>query len=455
MNGSKSKFSAIFRAHWPLVAVAVFWISVGVANVAGLVPEPSFGFGFSASRDFCDFRSCYLGGVAAADGRWDELYPPELSGLPGTVRVSYPPALDMRDRGLSERVPPWLYPPPAAVLFLPLSVFRYPTAVRLAVAANFVLLLLLLHVVRSEMAERRCRSFLSDTLLVSIGCGYSAWLQFRALNLGFLLSLSLVLALRGLRKRRVAGPAAGTVLLGVTKGLSAVWAPLFLFERRWKTVAGCCLLGLALVGAAAAAGCGIGPYRVFLSVYLPAAGSFVPDFNDGLPFFLSRSVFPAVSHRLLASACHAVFFLLLAVVYACSFASCRRSRTVEETPGPVFSELSYVLAFLLYAAFNTVCWKHYRIHLLAFFPLFWGHVCRTGLLRAFMVALLAAEFLPVRLLLGFAVDRSPLPRIPGIGACFYALLIALGFTAFFRLLFRRRSPVFRHAQDPSEPSSRR
>lgn len=361
-----SRFGKTVRRFWPVAAVASFWLLIGGLNVSGVLDGRTFGIGFSTDSDFCDFRAMYMGGFAARKGLWTDLFPDDVSGLPQTVRIRYPEELDMRERGIRERVTPWLYPPPAAILFIPFSSFRYPLAAKIAVLTNGFFLLLLVHLARKEFSDLGCRTFVIDLLLVSVGCGYSAWLQFRSLNLGFPLAAAILLFLRGLRRGTAWTTAAGAVLLGVTKGFSAAWIPLLVLHKRWKTIGICVLLSFFLVAAAACLGCGLGPYASFLLVYAPATREFLPGFNDGIPRFLASLLFRNDPPAWFFAAVAFATVGALATVYLAAFAAMRRDGKNGQRVGTPL--LPYVSALLVSrhstpSVGNTtgsICWPFFR-----------------------------------------------------------------------------------------------
>ena len=362
-----------------------------------------------------DFECMFGAGVCARHGLWDDLYGGFSTGLP-----IHRPKFSQRARTKMDMLgchpaTAWLYPPPAAPLFIPATAFRFPVALRLSFLVNGVALLVLLSLVREEFQRADMANVWTGVLTVVLGVNVPVGFNFYEQNLSVYAAVAALLVLRGLRGRGTAASAASIVFLGVTKGLSAVWVPFLLAWRRWRLLSGCVLLSAVLLAVTAILGCPWSTYREFLTGIVPASrdvSRFSLIVNESLLRALDLSISPSTIWM------RAAALLPIPVVAALLVRSWRLHRTPGVSADVLADDEALCLAvsFLVFQAASGCCWKFYRVHVIAFIPLYIRLVVAT---RRRVDAIAFG--------LAMALLWIPKPDIPFAGLMAYAILVGLGF----------------------------
>jgi hypothetical protein len=313
---------------------------------------------------FQDFPQFYMGGVVARAGAWESLYPVPLPGItanPGLSEdgVAKPRYVQLRKE---RRVPDYtrpITPPPTQLLFLPFAWLEYRTAY-FAWAA--VLSLCVWGV--ALQAGRLYRILAGRTthwegiLAVLIVLSPTAARSIRITNVTPVVALCIgwivIACIRGDRFRT--GVA---IVLGATmKYATLVLLPVLLLGRRWRTLAGAAVVGLALVGVTVAVS-GVGPFREFATQIAPTLGRghLFPG-NQSLGAMLGRiEPWPAPPRTALAL----LKVAQLAMLGVIGLLFLRRPAAAWRDPVIVSAGAAALVSWLL--IFSPISWEHYPIFL--------------------------------------------------------------------------------------------
>lgn len=221
----------------------------------------------------------------------------------------------------------FVYPPPVAALFAPLSLLPYPVAAAAFIATSGVLFALGLRLL--GIRDWRCYAAALLSLPVQSGLKVGA--------LSPLLAFLLALVWRYRDRTAVAAPA--LALLVVSKLFLWPVALLFLFTRRFRT------FGLAAAGSAAAVVLSALPLGLGLLPTLPKLLNAVSHFESGFSFSLYAT------ELALGLPTAAAFALTLLVGGALLVASYRHSRHDESR--------SFRILVVAALALSPLVWSHY------------------------------------------------------------------------------------------------
>ena len=440
MNTKATKrFAAFAKSKWPIVFVGLFFASIEFFNATewvDRVPGAAVRAEIkkrSLSGD-CDFLALYIGGLCAAENHWESLYDRNSVWLAGRLR----------EKNAAKRyTSPWLYPPPAALLWAPFSRLDYPVAFSIWKLVNYGALILFLLVVDAGLSKLGTAGIGKDAIVLALGMGLPAQCALRSQNISILVATLLALALYS---RKGSGLAlwAATLLCGVTKALSVVWMPLFLKRNCRKFLAFILLAAAGMLAATWMLGCGSGTYAEFFRRGSYAKTTVYGTFaNEGFPKLLLRPFSDAkiqMPHTHLPGpvslTLNAVLFVSCCLVYLANW----RRRTGAEAsavqPEPEKQRvlgLSLFLLVALFQLFSTVCWDIYRIHLMAFVPVFLDVARKSALSKGlFAIGFVVLSFVPTSTNLYYHVGFLPWPEtlMAPVG---YACWIALAAVALRRI----------------------
>ena len=362
MNDRFKEPKLFFRRQWGLLAVLAFWTAVAVVNLADLAPSVQFrGIRFSGG----DFGQYYMGGVAANEGLWNELYPVDLATAPSPDKASVSPALAKalsdRNAGVSWK---YIYPPPLAVFLAPLDWFSHTVSQRVFTTLLFGAVVWFLVLFRRECDDWNLPPFLANLLVLLVGTGLPVSESVLMANATPFIALASVLALRSLRGNRTAGAVFSFALAGLFKGVSAVWVPVLFLRRRWKILLAGIVAGAAVLVLPHLLGAPLDLWTTFLRDVVPGSRKlyWVGDGNLGLPSLVAwlsgNGGLPAAAERILNVAQVAV----LVSAYALAWRAGRNGAARAEG-------LALFLATLVFQLFSPLCWPHYAFNVVGFLPL--------------------------------------------------------------------------------------
>ncbi len=421
LRGSRKRLFA----YWPVLGVALFWTTVAVLNFTDRMPH-DLPASVNFANAFTDFDALFAGGLVALEKEWSGLYGQDVPLKGNSITRPHPSsshASAIARRGGQYRAA-WLYPPPAAVLFAPLAVFRYITAQRIWIVMNGIALLVLLCLVTRELQDVSASPIVSSVLILLLGISFPVGANFNTQNLSIFFAIAIMAALFGIQQGENWGPALATVFLGVTKGFSIVWIPVFLAFHQWRILLRCIVVSFLLIGVATALGCGWSPYHVFLNEVIPAVRSGHFPVSDAFPSVLCK-LYPDFSNaiRLFLNCCWGVgsVFLYVTLLLAQRATACEHDLQTKD-----LECLALMLSVLMFQAFSDVSWVFYRVHIIAFVPLLYrlGRHVRNVLIQGAIVCAMCLIWFPI-------------PFVRHSGAIGLFLLILLGFVLYMKIVLHQ------------------
>lgn len=411
------RFFDFVRSKWPIVFVGLFFASIEFFNAAewgDRVPGAAVRAEIkkrSLSGD-CDFLALYIGGLCAAENHWESLYDRNSAWLVGRLR----------EKNAAKRyTSPWLYPPPAALLWTPFSRLDYPVAFSIWKLVNYGALILFLLVVDAGLSKLGMAGIKKNAIVLALGMGLPVQCALKSQNISILVATLLALALYSEKGAGLALCAA-TLLCGVTKALSVVWMPLFLKRNYRKYLPFVLLASAGMLVATWLLGCGVEAYSEFFRRGSYAKTTVYGTFaNEGLPKLLLRPFSDAkiqMPHMHLPGSVsltlNVILFVCCCLVYLANWRCQSDSEATAMRPVTEKRRVLGLSLFLLVAAFqlfSTVCWDIYRIHLMAFVPILLDATRKSVLSKClFAIGFVVLSFVPTSTNLYYHVDYLPWPE---------------------------------------------
>jgi len=355
--------------------------------IAGLIFLLVTQFGKLAWYDYThrtntlDFPQYYMGGVIARSGAWDSLYPVPIPGsnvnagylLGSTMRPRYVQLADQYHVDVSRNVPRFIQPPPAALLFVPLTLFP------MRVSLYFWAMLLTLSCWGISLhAATIYEACAADAAVHTPSSSAGRWLAPRLGGLLILLICVSPLVHRGVREFNVNpilgyliglvvvclirrhGPIAPAYFFAaLMKMTPAVLGPLFLAMRRWRDIAICIALTIGVFGISVAI-MGTGPFVVFWRDVLPTLSiSTINNVNESiyptLVQLLGRQDLPPLALAALKIVQWSLFVLIMVAIF-------RKPQRHWEAPANVAAAALALMSWAL--LFSPICWDHYVLLLM-------------------------------------------------------------------------------------------
>jgi Glycosyltransferase family 87 len=334
------------RLRW----AAVLWLAISIAVGFIWWPTPP------------DFPQFYMGGLMARLSEWESLYPIPWSDVenPGIYSDPKPGDLALRESYYVPNYTRFMLPPPAALLFVPLSLLPYRWAgwvwVAVLTACTWGVAYYAGWLYRAFSGKPSpWEGVLTLLVVVSPMVCRAIRVQNSTPVIALMFAFTMADLLRSDR-----GRAGAAILLGaLLKYATLALLPLLVAMRRWRALGGLALFGLA-TSAISLAVMGTEPFETFVrdiaptldrpSAYLgnqSLTGLLVRLHGPGAP--LPRSVtLPLAAAQLLALAA------TLALIF-------RRRWEDWREPRYIFAAAAALLTWLL--IFSPIAWEHYPIFL--------------------------------------------------------------------------------------------
>ncbi|MGH7178463.1 MAG: glycosyltransferase family 87 protein [Tepidisphaeraceae bacterium] len=388
-----------------------------------------------------DFNQFYMASLIARHGYWDELYPvprPLSTKNPGDPGDSdwRPRAAELQRLHTPGDWVRFMQPPPMAVLVYPLSLLSFDRAhliwtifgalagwgIALQAGTIFTMLL---------GRQTRGRG------LVVLLTGLSV-LMYRAVRVGNISTeLGWLIGCATIELIRRDGPrgAAAIALAGTIKYVGAVFFPVAIAMRRWRTLvwtialgAGLLLLTFGVVG--------FGPFRVFAIEIAPTLGrSLLHPANQSAEGFLLR-LWDATSLPHVPKLAFSIARLLVLVgVLALIF---RVPRDAWRDPARVFAALAALVSWML--IFSPIFWDHYHVQLCPFWGWLIWEATRSRIRAILATFAIAMAWIPMAVV-------HPLPE-PINSHQLWAACIMMGL-AMSRLAWHRDFPINEQLNSPN------
>ena len=383
LSQSLHVFAAPMSRHPAVVAFCAIWIVLYYLNFFSTVKLPG-----GLIADGIDFDQYYAGGVVAAKGMWHDLYPKDIpqdcgpmDGVLGeTLRT------ELSRRGANTRMK-WIFPPPLALAFAPLSLFRFKVAWIVHVCFMILFGAILLSMVeRSFMRSGfswRTAQVLTFAMSVSMGMRDAM----TTANITCVVGIGTALALSGMMERRDGRTVLGFMLPGLAKGTSAFWVPLLFLKRSRRTLVVGALSGFAIIVVGYCSGIRLDQYEEFRSILSSGRGTLYQlAGNVGIPATIStlaKSAFPFSTILKITSVASLSIFAL-----TCGLAFRRSARN-----DPRILPLFLVVSLVLFNFFSNICWSHYSTHFFPLVPICLA-ICKPRNRFLFIVALFPFLFDP-------------------------------------------------------------
>jgi hypothetical protein len=366
-----------------------------------------------------DFVQFYTTGLIDRVGAWDSLYPlpiPRSIHNAGTWRdaTAKPRAARIASEDGVDFIPYYfILPPPAAMLFWPMGYFDGRTAHRLWLLAS--VLAGWATAVQAGIILQRCAGRPSrwvGLLTLLIAAMPAMRRAVLVANLTPMISATIGWAVLSLMsEEQPLGTAAAIVLGMMTKYASAMFLPIALAQRRWRTIGWTAAIFIAWLAMALAI-MGRGPFVEFASAIAPTLGrSHEQADNICLAGVLLHALhgLPPLPAAILTP----LAILRLLVLGAILLPMVRLEPKRMREPAAVGAAAISLLAWLLF--FSPVAWSHYLIYLC---PLWGWLACPTGKNQWQRIMAWIAIALVV-----LSPDQMPAPAIDPWGV---HLLLSLG-----------------------------
>jgi hypothetical protein len=345
-----------------------------------------------------DFSQYYMGGMIARTGAWDSLYPIPVGN--NHFNVGYPQGSILRPRyaqiadqvGISRDEFRFAQPPPAALLYLPLTLFSVHTSLYV-----WTLLLTLAswgislqaaaiydacaagQLVRNPLGGHRVIDRLDGWLILFICFSPLVHHCVREFNISPIIGFLVGMAVVGLiRRNGWSGP--GFFFASLLKITPLVLGPLYLAMRRWGAIAACAVLGVVVLAISIGV-MGNGPFLVFWRDVMPSLGNVaMVNHNKALypticQFLVRQSLPPAAILVL-----KIIQWGLLAVIIVAMF---RKPMRYWHQAANVGAGAAALIAWIL--LFAPICWDHYVMMLM---PM-WGWLALRAMRSRWSLLLVA------------------------------------------------------------------
>ena len=351
---------------WGLFLAAAFWICILLINVFHLFPDIQFrGVRYSGG----DFEQYYATGVAAAEGLWDVAYPDsayfERGKRPATAPYRPKMQAELKRRG-ADTTTKNIYPPPTAILFVPLALWDFEKAEMFFLAIMGLSVVVFLVLLSRECAEVGLPNWLSGIFIAVVGTGLPLVESVLIGNVTVLIGIACLLALRGIRKGKTPQTIIGFAIAGLTKGFSVSWVPALFIWKRWRVIVWGASIAAVLVAIPVALSGGCEVYREYFTDVLPISrGNLyrIGDGNCGLPSFVAW-VFKWPQLPSSVSRCFTAIHLgLVCSAYCAAWkaSKCRENIVAAQS-------LAIFVATTVFQTFSTVCWPHYAVNVIPCLP---------------------------------------------------------------------------------------
>ncbi|MBC8106378.1 MAG: DUF2029 domain-containing protein [Anaerolineae bacterium] len=347
-----------------------------------------------------DFDQYYMGGVIARHGAWTDLYPIPRAGMnPGepensTMRPRY--AELARQYGFDELGggTRYMQPPPFALLLVPLTFLP----IRIAHALWIVLLCFATWGIarQSARAYALCAGridFVPGLIILFICVSLQAHRWTRVGNMSAMIGwLVGYIGLSIASDRQGVRPAIAMVIAGLAKYVSAIFVPIHVAARHWRTLIWTLAIGSAFVLLTLPI-TGVQPYRTFATEIAPTLGRpVIRDQNVSVTAFLHRvldvDVLPPSALVGLRVARLVLLLIILVALFSKPF-------TVWRIPARACAASVAMLCWLL--MFSPILWEHYFAYLAPFY----GWMIFEALHARGRAALLISPAVAVALLLAW------------------------------------------------------
>lgn len=349
-----------------------------------------------------DFTQYYMGALLARHAAWDALYPDPIPGLTQNLGAPENSTLKPRAAALAEAasVPHgtrFMQPPPFALLTAPLGFLPHTQARTIWYAAAILAawgISLQAGRIYSICDARTTRTVGVLILLVALSPQAHRWV--RSQNFSAMTGLLIGWAVIELFRRDSARGGIAICLGAIAKYAPAALVPLYVAMRRWRALAWCCAMGIA-IAAATWLFMGSGPFEDYARTVAPTLGRTFPQMgNQALEAFILRAAGwqttpPGVSNALLAVKGVALLVVLAAVL--------ARPAVFWRSPANVCAAAAALLLWML--IFSPIFWDHYQAYVA---PL-WGWMiweARRSTARAVLATLgIALVYVPSSLITPF------------------------------------------------------
>ena len=426
------------------IMVAVLAVVAGTYNLGRAVFGPRLGQ---------DFTAYYVAGKLIRAGDAQLMYgtQEEFQEQADRFGVTGPAAEGDRDGriGGHDSVEPFLYPPVAAVLLLPVAMLPLGASKLVFVLINLVAQFAAIAVLFSDRAppDRR-RLTVAGWIVVLLLFPFFWGLYLGQAN--SLVFLACALALRQLRRGDQLGGGALIAVAALLKVFPVVLLVLLLLKRQYRAVAAS-VATMAVLSLLSVPVVGVSTFRRFFTDVVPEIASRIEPFvrNQGISgtahrLFTDNPYVDPLLHspglaRALASA------LALAVVALVVWTT--RRVTLERTPARRF-ELEWGLWLVAAVLVSSISWEHYAVFLLfAWLPL--GELLLRSDLgvrrNQVLLALTSASFAVWAVLLQSGDEYDALPTglalQPVVNAKFLATVVLLACTVVVLRTGRPRSAL--------------
>ncbi len=407
------------------IVIAVIAVVAGTYNLGRAVFGPRLGQ---------DFTAYYVAGKLIRAGDADQMYgtQEEFQAQADRFGVTGPAAEGDRDGriGGHDSVEPFLYPPVAAVLLLPVAMLPLGAAKIVFVLINLLAQFLGIAVLFSDRAppQRRVLTAAGWILVLLLFPFFWGLYLGQANSLVF---LACALALRQVRRGDQLGGGALLAVAALLKVFPVVLLVLLLCKRQYRAVAAS-VVTMAVLSLLSLPVVGISTFQRFFTDVIPEITSRVEPFvrNQGISGTLHRLFTdnPYV-HRIVDSPGLARgLATVLAVVVVGLTIWCTRRARLDRTPSRRF-ELEWGLWLIAAVLVSSISWEHYAVFLLfTWLPL--GELLLTSDPRdrrnQVLLAVTAATFAVWALLLQSGDEYDALPTglalQPVVNAKFLATL---------------------------------
>ena len=358
VHGHLAKVAKKVSHHPSLFAFIAFWAVLFHLNFHSSAKLPE-----TLRIIAQDFDQYYQGGVVAATGKWNELYPKSIPENLSPTQAILCPSIsnELLRRGSPIRTK-WIFPPPLAVFFTPLSVFNYGTALRL-----WILFLILSSAELLLITERLFVRFgfsnvTTQTLVLAMGFSIGMRNAIAGGNITPVVGIGTALAMSGLLSEKPCKAVAGFFLSGATKGTSAFWVPLLIVRREWRTICAGISAVIVFFAIGFAAGVRMESYSEFISKVIPAGRGtlYTTNWNVGFPSMVVNFIgADKINSRELVT----TFSIVSGIILICCYAMSSRYDVRQDRR---LVPLCLVVSLVLFNFFSNISWPYYSTQ---FFPL--------------------------------------------------------------------------------------
>jgi hypothetical protein len=368
-------------------AICILWLFVAIPLTFIIRPT------------YQDFSLYYMAGVCARTGNFDALYPrvpPRTTELDCDPALIQPKAMELAEQwhvGLSM---PYLQPAWNAIFFATLTFLPYRIAHALWIA---ILILSTYGITRyAGKTYQLCacaESKMTGVVMLVVALSALAYRTIRVGNVSAVVGFAIAFTTFELMRRDGIRSALAIWIGGLLKYATAMFLPILILTRRWRTIAWTAAFGIATIAIAFAIA-GPEPFREYSVVAKEISKSIRYPGNQSLHGFLLRathqSPVPAWARVLMLSLQVLIGLALLALLI-------RRRNELRTNPPVLFAAVVASVAWMM--IFAPFFWDHYHIY----FAPFWGwmiwEATQSPVKRVMAIAAIALAWVPLPAALWF------------------------------------------------------